>query len=114
MRKALPFIITAMVAAAVLFVLFKMRYGWYTSSSEAMFLNVGFCVGIAAILSLWVYFPTRAGVALAGISTLAFPTLLRPNVFAPLDVFFAIYAIIPIALLVVATHLRLRARSSTN
>lgn len=87
-----------------------MRYGWYTNDEEAAFLNFGFLVLLAGIFLLWLIYPSRIGVAVLGFSGVAFPFLFRPETFPALDIPFAMLSLIPVALLVSATHLRQRSR----
>jgi bacteriorhodopsin len=109
-RRLLLFFVVAVVAVVALYVLFKLRYGWYTNDAQATFLNIGFLIALTAISVLWAGYPTRIGVAFLGIAVLAFPAILRPSEFVMLDAPFAVYAIIPVALLIGATHLRLRSK----
>lgn len=111
MRKILvAFLIVAVIAVVVHFLLFKMRYGWYTSNEEATFLNVGFFATLLVILFLWAFYPTRIGVALAGIATIVFPFVLRPQSFPTLNWGYVALSLIPLALLVFATYLRQRSK----
>jgi hypothetical protein len=107
-RKRLFFLVLSVVAMTLTFVMFKLRYGWYIGDNQAIFLNSGFATGGALIIFLWFVFPSRVATAALGAAIFLFPPLLRPDFFVPLDVAFGLYASIPLSLLVIAAHLRLR------
>lgn len=109
-KGLVSFLLVAVIAIIVHYFTFKLRYGWYTNSEEAAFLNAGFFLLFSVIFLQWVFFPTRIGVAIAGAAILVFPWALRPDAFPALDAPFVALSLIPIALLVGATHLRLHSK----
>ncbi|HEL5339978.1 TPA: hypothetical protein UOJ00_002975 [Stenotrophomonas maltophilia] len=110
MRRTLPFLILAVAGVGLLYALLKMRYGWYTNGSQSTFLTAGFVAGLVGIVALWFVYPSRVAVALLGVGILVFPAILRSDEFVAPDLPFFAYALVPLGLLVGATHLRLRNR----
>ena len=104
--KIALFLVLACLGIAVSYATLKMRYGWYLMNEDAHFLDIGFLIAVAAIVVLWIIFPSRVAVAVVGAMTFVFPALVRPQTFAAVDIPFAALSLIPIALLVLATHLR--------
>lgn len=105
------FVISAVVALAVHYFMFEMRYMWYVSADDAQFMRMiyGACVG--AILLLWAFFPSRIVVALVGAFALFFPHFFytaaaRPLLGRAIDGQGMAVAGVAIGLLVLATHLR--------
>ncbi|KLD72897.1 hypothetical protein FZ025_01000 [Xanthomonas hyacinthi] len=113
-KLSIAFAITAAIAVVAHYFSFKMRYGWYTTDEQAMFLNTGFLILLGVIVLLWAFAPTKLGVALIGIAAVVFPWALRPDTFPAIDFPFATLSLIPIALLVGATHLRLRDKQAAS
>lgn len=105
MTKVL-FLVTACIGLVASYVMFKMRYGWYLANADAHFLDLGFLTVACALVVLWVVFPSRVAVAVVGAALFVFPPLLKPDTFVGLDIPFAALSLIPIFLLVIATHLR--------
>ncbi|WP_250623004.1 RHS repeat domain-containing protein [Pinirhizobacter soli] len=104
--KIALFLICACLGMAVSYTLLKMRYGWYLLNQDAHFLDIGFLAAAGAVVVLWSVFPSRVAVALVGAMVFVFPPILRPETFVAVDLPFASFSLIPIALLVLATYLR--------
>lgn len=104
--KIALFFVLACLGLAASYVAFKMRYGWYLTNENAHLLDIGFLVGSGAIAILWALFPSRVAVAVVGAMIFVFPPVLKPETFAALDVPFGALSLLPIALLVLATHVR--------
>jgi uncharacterized membrane protein len=87
-----------------------MRYGWYLVNEDAHFLDVGFLIAASVIVVLWAFFPSRVATAVVAAIMFLFPPVLKNETFAAMNASFAVFSLIPIALLVAATHFR-RVRS---
>jgi hypothetical protein len=96
----------ACLGLAASYVMLKMRYGWYLANEDAHFLDVGFLIATSVIVGLWAFFPSRVAVAVVAAIIFVFPPALKNETFAAMDASFAVLLLIPIALLVCATHFR--------
>jgi hypothetical protein len=104
----LTFLLLAFVAVAVHLFLFAFRYGWYLQPDETRFLVVGYTMTVGALIALWIIFPSRLLVALAGLVAFLFPPVLREGEFVSLSLSFLPYVLLSILLLIGATELRRR------
>lgn len=105
MKIALFLVLTCFGLAAS-YVVFKMRYGWYLANEDAHFLDIGFLLAAGVIVVLLALFPSRVAVAVVGTTIFVFPPVLKQQTFVAMDTPFFALSLIPIALLVLATHLR--------
>ncbi|MET4678118.1 MULTISPECIES: hypothetical protein [unclassified Luteibacter] len=105
MSKVL-FLSMACIGLVASYVMFKMRYGWYLANADAHFLDLGFLTVACTLVVLWVAFPSRVAVAVVGAALFVFPPLIKPDTFVAIDIPFAALSLIPILLLVIATHFR--------
>lgn len=104
--KIVLFLALACFGLAAGYVIFKLRYGWYLVNEDAHFLDIGFVLAAGLIAVLWAFFPSRVAVAVVGATIFVFPPVLKQETFAAMDIPFAALSLIPIALLVLTTHLR--------
>lgn len=104
--KVILFMVLACFSLAASYATFKMRYGWYLMNEDARFLDVGFLIAASAIVVLWTLFPSRVAVAVVGAMIFVFPSVLKQETFASVDIPFAVLSLVPIALLVLTTHVR--------
>lgn len=105
------FVVCALVALAVHWLVFEMRYMWYVTVEDANFMRSIYAACAAGILLLWAFFPSRIAVVLVGIFALFFPHLFfsahaRPLLGRSIDLPDLGIALIAIVLLFLATHLR--------
>lgn len=108
------FIVSALAALAVHYFMFEMRYMWYVTAEDARFMHLVYAGCIAAILLLWAFFPSRIAVALVGAFALFFPHFFfasdaRPLLGRTIDLPGIGIALVALGLLVLATHLRIKA-----
>lgn len=104
--KIALFFVLACFGLAASYAAFKMRYGWYLMNEGVHFLDIGFLIGAGVIVILWALFPSRGAVVVVGAMIFVFPPVLKPETFAVMDGPFATLSLMPIALLVLATHVR--------
>ena len=105
-QKLLLFFLVATIALASHFMVFTFRYMWGLRPEEGFFLFIGYGLFLLLMLCMWALTPKPTLVALAGVSALAFPPLLRPDVFVGWDLLFLAYVAASVALLMIATTLR--------
>ena len=105
MRSTL-FWIFAGLGLALSYATLKLRYAWYISNDDARFLDAGYLLVAGAIIALWFFFPSRVLVALLAAILFVFPTVFRPETFVWLDLSSALFFLVPVMLLVCATHWR--------
>ena len=104
------FLLSAGLALAAFFLAYELRYMWYVSRENFIFLRSIFGVSVLTIILLWVFYPSRILVALVVLACFALPPLLRGAAFVQLDAA-SLGAVLLCALLVVgATELRRRSR----
>ena len=117
------FFATALVALAVHFFMFEVRYMWYVTHEQAAFMRTVYAACILAIVLLWTFVPSRIGVAVICVFALFFPHLFygpeaRPIGARASDLHGAALvatmavSMIPVGLFVLATHLRLRSKKA--
>ncbi|TMN24194.1 hypothetical protein [Pseudoxanthomonas sp. X-1] len=114
------FLVSAALALAVHYVMFEMTYLWYVQIEQAHLLR-GIYAGVAAaIIALWVLFPSRIAVGAVGLFGLYFPHLIFASDARPLqgrEITLSGFGVtlVSIALLVIATQFRLmwKRRSGT-
>ncbi|RZZ90217.1 hypothetical protein [Pseudoxanthomonas winnipegensis] len=114
------FLVSAALALAVHYVMFEMTYLWYVQIEQAHLLR-GIYAGVAAaIIALWVLFPSRIAVGAVGLFGLYFPHLIFASDARPLlgrEITLSGFGVtlVSIALLVVATQFQLtwKRRSGT-
>lgn len=102
------FILLAVIAIAIHLFIFRMRYGWYGSDQQSLFLDVGYGICVLLIAVLWAVYPSRLGISLVGLAAFAFPPLMRPDEFVQMDLQFSGFVLIAILLLISATEIRRR------
>jgi hypothetical protein len=105
------FSISALIALAVHYFMFEMRYMWYVSAEDARFMHLVYAGCLGAILLLWAFFPSRIAVAAVGCFALFFPHFFfapdaRPLLGRAIDLQGIGIALIAVSLLVLATYLR--------
>jgi hypothetical protein len=105
MAKRVVFGIAAALSLIALWLVFSLRYEWYTDSDSLIVLRASLGLGIAAIVGCWVLVPSRAIVSALGIATLVFPPFVDRDFVLP-DIRFAPFILGVAALLALATHLR--------
>jgi hypothetical protein len=112
--KLFAFIALALVALAVHFFLYEMRYMWHLQPDDYLLLRVVYAGCLVAIVALWLFFPSRTLVGLISFFALFFPHLLYASNTGPLmgreiDIPGIGVALVSVALFVAATELRRRA-----
>lgn len=113
--KLVAFILVAIFALAVNVFIFEMRYMWYLQPEDANFLRAVYLVCVVLIIAGWLFFPSKIAIAIVGLFALGFPHLFyaateRPLLGREIDIPTIGIALISVALLVAATHLRRRYR----
>ncbi|MEZ2419262.1 hypothetical protein [Luteibacter sp. RCC_6_2] len=104
--KIALFLVLACLGLAASYVTLQLRYGWYLMNEDARFLDIGFFFAVGTIVALWALFPNRVTVAIVAAMAFLFPPALKPEIFPVVDIPFAALSLIPIAVLVLATHVR--------
>lgn len=108
----LLFFVAAVAALALHFFLFEMRYMWYPPIEASRLWRIGYVAFVALIAALWAFFPSRIMVAIVGFFAMFFPHLYPPGVVSQMGRHFDLsslgVALIPVALLILATHLRVK------
>ncbi|HDS1654869.1 TPA: hypothetical protein QEL76_002825 [Stenotrophomonas maltophilia] len=109
----LLFIITAVLALVVHYLMFGLAYLWYVKAEEARLMFAIYAAVAVLIVLLWVFFPSRIAVGIAGVFGLYFPHLIFPSDARPLlgreiTLSGVGVTLVSILLLMLATHLRLR------
>ncbi len=99
------FLLCALAALGIYYLMFEFRYLWYVESGQAVLLRSIFAGSVAVIVVLWLAWPSRIAVALVAALGMFFPHLLFDSGRA-LDLASIGLALIPMSLLVLATHLR--------
>lgn len=108
----IAFLLAAALALTVLFLAFELRYMWYVSRENFIFLRSLFGISLLVIVLLWAFYPSRILVALVVLACFALPPLLRGATFVQLDAA-SLGAVLLCALLLVgATELRHRSRKA--
>lgn len=114
---SLLFLISAVLALAVHYFMFEMTYLWYVKVEEARLMRGIYAAVVAVIVALWAFLPSRIAVGLVGLFGLYFPHLIFANDARPLlgrEITLAGIGVtlVSAALLVVATHFRLKWKQS--
>ena len=107
----------ALTALGAHYLMFEMRYFWYVTAEDAHFMHLLYTACVTVILLLWAFFPSRIAVALVGTFALFFPHLFfaadaRPVLGRAIDAQSVAVATAVMALLLFATHLRLKSGRS--
>lgn len=92
---------------------------WYVEVGDAVVMRSVYAACACTILLLWTFFPSRIAVAIVGAIGLFFPHLLyapdvRPLFARTIDFAGVSIAAVAIALLVLATHLRLQTKKTAG
>lgn len=104
------FLLSAVLGLTVFFLAFELRYMWYVSRENFIFLRAIVGGSVLAVLGLWAFYPSRILVALIVAACFTLPPLLRGTTFVQLDAA-SLGAVLLCALLLVgATELRRRLR----
>lgn len=111
------FLVCAVLALVVHYFMFEMTYLWYVQVGEARLMRGVYASIVAAILGLWAVFPSRIAVGLVGLFGLYFPHLIfasdaRPLLGREITVAGVAVTLVSVALLVIATHFRLKWKRS--
>lgn len=106
--KAVWFSLAGVLALAVYFLVYELRYNWYLKASDGAFVRLSCIASMLTVAGLWVFFPSRTLVA--GIAFIGFliPPTYESGLFVKLDWRFAPWVALSVALLVGATELRRR------
>ena len=92
------------------FLVFMLRYGWYTTPQNAAALNVGFGIFLVGCGIAWFIFPSKILMLAACLALFAYPPIYDIKDFVELDWKFAPFMAICVVLLIAAIELRRRAR----
>jgi hypothetical protein len=98
----------ALLALAALWFTLELRYAWFLEGAPVTTLRAIEVVSIVGIVSLWYWFPSRTLVAALAALSFALPPLIDANSFVALDLPMSLGALVVVALLVLATHLKAR------
>ena len=98
----------ALVGAGLHFLMFELRYRWYVDPELSTFLSIGYVAFLVALSVVWMLYPSRIATAFVAIAGIIFPKILRSDEFVTPNVAFAIFAAVPVILLIAASHLRLQ------
>lgn len=111
----LLFLATALLALVSHYFTFEMSYMWYARVEDARLMRGIYAVLVVVVALLWVFYPSRIAVGLLGVLGLYFPYFVFAPSAAPLvgrEIGLAGVGVtmISVALLVAATHFRLKSR----
>jgi len=109
--QRLVFFVCALAALGLYAVMFEFRYLWYVEAAQATLMRTIFAGSVALIVLLWAVFPSRIAVAVVAITGLFFPHAIfdagaRPLLGRAIDFPALAVSLVPVLLLVLATHLR--------
>jgi len=104
--RVVVLVTSCLLALAVHFGIFELRYTWYIKSQDASFIFGGYILSILLIGASWIWRPSRFFVGVTGLLALIFPPLLRSDAFAPVDAKFLTFVAASVLLLIGATELR--------
>jgi hypothetical protein len=101
----------AVMAVGILatFLLFMLRYGWYTTPQNALALNVGFGIFLVGCGIAWFVFPSKILMLSACLAVFAYPPAYDSKNFVRLDWKFVPFMAVCVMLLVAAIEMRRRA-----
>lgn len=107
------FLLSAALALVVHYFMFEMTYLWYVKVEEARLVRGIYAAVVAVIVGLLAFFPSRIAVGLVGLFGLYFPHLIfasnaRPLLGREITLAGIGVTLVSVALLVVATHFRLK------
>jgi hypothetical protein len=91
--------------AGLLFFIFEWRYMWFVQGSAVLVLRIGFAVGLAVIVSIWTWYPSRILMVVAALGAVCFPIAVRLS-----DAFTGLlfWALVVVAIVVLDAAVRFR------
>lgn len=88
------------------FLVFMLRYGWYTTPQNAIVLDIGYAVFLAICGIAWFFFPSKVLVLTACLALFFYPSIYDAHDFVGIDWKFLPFIAICILLVVIAIELR--------
>lgn len=108
-RATITFISTAIFASLVLWLSFELRYVWYITLSDLIFIRSIFAVFLLAIWICWIFRPSKVVTAMLGIVALIFPPMIS-NSYVSVDFVFLFFIFVAVLCLVFVAHVRVQSR----
>jgi hypothetical protein len=112
-RAQLPlFFVSAILALALHFFAFEMRYIWYLPKDAFLLWRTTYIICMGAIVALWLFFPSRVLVAVVCFFSLFFPHLYPAGLAAQrgrvFDLQTVLFSLVIVGIFVAVTVLRRR------
>jgi len=106
LNRAAP--VVMLLGMCVTFFVFMLRYGWYTTSQNAVALYIGFGIFLVGCGVTWLFFPSKVLMFAVCLALFAYPPLYDVRNFVGLDWKFTPFMSVCVLLLIAAIEMRRR------
>lgn len=104
--KVALFLTFASISVAANYLIFELRYKWYLSADESIFLSIGYVFFMAFIVCMWALHPSRLATVALGTLSLIFPSIISGDKPPSLEFKLLATALLGVGLLLVTTEFR--------